>query len=37
MAEEKDETMGLMKTESGRRLTQILTDDYLNLHRRASE
>jgi benzoyl-CoA reductase/2-hydroxyglutaryl-CoA dehydratase subunit BcrC/BadD/HgdB len=37
MAEEKDETKGLMKTESGRRLTKILTDDYLNLHQRASE
>jgi benzoyl-CoA reductase/2-hydroxyglutaryl-CoA dehydratase subunit BcrC/BadD/HgdB len=36
MAEEKDEMKGLMKTESGRRLTQILTDDYMNLHGKAS-
>ncbi|PIP37616.1 MAG: 2-hydroxyglutaryl-CoA dehydratase, partial [Desulfobacterales bacterium CG23_combo_of_CG06-09_8_20_14_all_51_8] len=28
---------GLMKTESGRRLTQILTDDYMNLHGKASK
>jgi benzoyl-CoA reductase/2-hydroxyglutaryl-CoA dehydratase subunit BcrC/BadD/HgdB len=37
MAEERDETRGFMKTESGRRLTQILTNDYLSLHQRAGE
>lgn len=37
MADEKDETRGLMKTESGRRLTQILTNDYLHLHQKAGE
>lgn len=37
MAEEKDETRGLMKTESGRRLTQMLTHDYLTLHQKAAE
>ena len=36
MADEKDETRGLMKTESGRRLTKVLTDDYLNLHQKAA-
>jgi len=37
MAEVKDETREFMKTESGRRLTQVLTDDYLNLHQKAAE
>ena len=37
MAEEKDDTKELMKTASGKRLTQILTNDYLNLHQKAGE
>ena len=37
MADEKDDTRELMKTASGKRLTQILTEDYLNVHRKASE
>ena len=37
MSEEQVSQKSFQKTESGRRLTKIMTDDYLNLHRKAGE